>query len=402
MLAGWILLAVLLVVVIYVATGFTKIPLGTKGVVIFLGKRTGDIRDEGVTWLPPGLGKVEIFHPRERQINVERSDYYTADRVRISFKTTLRVVVTDLRALFDQGPGTYGPFTRSDSFDRAKGSEEDNIALLRLVQNSIRQSVQTLHSDQVVFAGGGPAALDKLIVHNLNSTAKRWGLKVVDLWLTDVEAHDKGVKDAMQAEYVASMQGKAHLATKEAEMGQHGLYYKIAAQIVDEARQLHGREVDFNEAFKFLQASYANERALDIAMQAASGQNSLMEVFYMQHLGIPLPQPAGAQPLLPGGSRVVRDLGAGTTTLAPPNNGTWVIGRGGQINIEGQGVSRNHARLDANGGQITITDLASTNGTYVGNRGLQAHTPVVIKPGDQIRFGQSVVRSYEQLIATVQ
>lgn len=49
-------------------------------------------------------------------------------------------------------------------------------------------------------------------------------------------------------------------------------------------------------------------------------------------------------------------------------------------------VSGNHARIDQNGNQWTVTDIGSTNGTFVNGEQLQPNVPKVISIGDTIRF----------------
>jgi pSer/pThr/pTyr-binding forkhead associated (FHA) protein len=57
-------------------------------------------------------------------------------------------------------------------------------------------------------------------------------------------------------------------------------------------------------------------------------------------------------------------------------------------------ISRAHTRVSVQGGQVTITDLKSANGTYIAVpgasewQGLVPHTPVVIVPGTRILIGQ--------------
>lgn len=48
-------------------------------------------------------------------------------------------------------------------------------------------------------------------------------------------------------------------------------------------------------------------------------------------------------------------------------------------------VSRRHATLAVSGGTVTLTDLGSTNGTWVNGRKIDA--PTVLNPGDSVRFG---------------
>lgn len=76
----------------------------------------------------------------------------------------------------------------------------------------------------------------------------------------------------------------------------------------------------------------------------------------------------------------------------PLAEGSNVLGRGtdASVWIDAPGVSRHHARIVINGGEATIEDLGSKNGTYV------ASEPVTVRrrldDGDQIRLGSVVVR----------
>ncbi len=55
------------------------------------------------------------------------------------------------------------------------------------------------------------------------------------------------------------------------------------------------------------------------------------------------------------------------------------------------GVSRRHATLRYAGGQWTITDLGSANGTFVNDKALTPHTPTVLPEGSVVRLGAFVV-----------
>lgn len=89
-----------------------------------------------------------------------------------------------------------------------------------------------------------------------------------------------------------------------------------------------------------------------------------------------------------------------------PAHGKAVLGRGGSHTDTGfidlgsaggldAGVSRQHAALDINRDRITITDLNSTNGTYVNHRQLTPHTPVRVSAGDIIYLGKLKTRVVE-------
>ena len=48
-------------------------------------------------------------------------------------------------------------------------------------------------------------------------------------------------------------------------------------------------------------------------------------------------------------------------------------------------------------GVVRLTDLESTNGTYLNDRRLPGHTPVRVKDGDRIRLGSTVVLKFVRL-----
>lgn len=63
------------------------------------------------------------------------------------------------------------------------------------------------------------------------------------------------------------------------------------------------------------------------------------------------------------------------------------------IVLEGTAVSRRHCMVERLGDQVRVTDLGSTNGTYVD--GIRAAAPVILGDGAQIQIGPHVVR-YER------
>lgn len=52
------------------------------------------------------------------------------------------------------------------------------------------------------------------------------------------------------------------------------------------------------------------------------------------------------------------------------------------------GVSRQHAQLELHGTSVYITDLASTNATYLNGARIPAHQPKLLRDGDVIWLGQ--------------
>lgn len=71
--------------------------------------------------------------------------------------------------------------------------------------------------------------------------------------------------------------------------------------------------------------------------------------------------------------------------------GEITLGRSGPgvVAFDVPGVSRRHARLTIRGDLMTLQDLGSKNGTWVGQ--VPATTPICVKDGDEIRLGPLVV-----------
>jgi pSer/pThr/pTyr-binding forkhead associated (FHA) protein len=65
------------------------------------------------------------------------------------------------------------------------------------------------------------------------------------------------------------------------------------------------------------------------------------------------------------------------------------IGRFGDVDIKllDSKVSREHARIEIEGSQCRITDLNSSNGTYINGRRLSGSTE--LKDGDEIKLGDT-------------
>ncbi|HWD37981.1 MAG TPA: FHA domain-containing protein [Fimbriimonas sp.] len=79
-----------------------------------------------------------------------------------------------------------------------------------------------------------------------------------------------------------------------------------------------------------------------------------------------------AIPLIEGETVVGREAGLGLSLTAETS------------------VSRRHAQLVRKGSEVILTDLGSTNGTFV--NGAQIQSPAVLRPGDSVQFGSSKFR----------
>jgi len=63
------------------------------------------------------------------------------------------------------------------------------------------------------------------------------------------------------------------------------------------------------------------------------------------------------------------------------------------------GVSRRHASIKlTDDNHLDLWDLGSSNGTFLNGTRLPAHKPHTIHDGDEIRFGQMVMRVYFQMM----
>ncbi|GAB5491221.1 MAG: hypothetical protein Phog2KO_14360 [Phototrophicaceae bacterium] len=57
------------------------------------------------------------------------------------------------------------------------------------------------------------------------------------------------------------------------------------------------------------------------------------------------------------------------------------------FNAHKRGVSRKHARITLHNTRMSVSDLGSTNGTYVNNQRLETNIEYPLKSGDDLRLG---------------
>jgi pSer/pThr/pTyr-binding forkhead associated (FHA) protein len=109
-------------------------------------------------------------------------------------------------------------------------------------------------------------------------------------------------------------------------------------------------------------------------------------------------EPKASKPPKPAVYGRIRFANGGTLELS--GNSEFFVGRADPpsgwlpaIDLAGHGgaaggVSRKHARIFFKEGLPYAEDLNSTNGTFLNNTRLPAHTPRRIQNGDCLRFGQ--------------
>lgn len=111
----------------------------------------------------------------------------------------------------------------------------------------------------------------------------------------------------------------------------------------------------------------------------------------------PMPKPAPsnstddeeATQVRVAGPRLIRTMGGLKVGDEMPIAGVVSMGRGQQatIRFNDQELSSLHAEFRLEGRNSTVTDLGSTNGTFINGEKIESHLPVALKEGDQIKIG---------------
>ena len=94
-------------------------------------------------------------------------------------------------------------------------------------------------------------------------------------------------------------------------------------------------------------------------------------------------------------------LEAAEVALPAPEGATdqWVIGREGDLEVQGPGVSRRHVLVRRAAGQWMVMDLGSANGTWVRGQRLQPNVPVVVHLGEVLTLGRETPVDLRQLLS---
>ena len=118
---------------------------------------------------------------------------------------------------------------------------------------------------------------------------------------------------------------------------------------------------------------------------------------------VPEPEPVGRTMVFSAAQRIAEPLEESATVrqqralliyggrrlMVAPRGATIGRSRDCEIVIDDANVSRQHAELRPRGGAWVVSDLGSTNGTRVNGR--QIHGPEVVRPGDEIEVGSSLI-----------
>lgn len=93
------------------------------------------------------------------------------------------------------------------------------------------------------------------------------------------------------------------------------------------------------------------------------------------------------------GGRGRRSLARGRLTIGRGPGNDWVI----EDSAPTPTISRSHCVIEGDGTSFSLTDLGSTNGTFVNDRQVPAHSSVRISAGDRVRMGsQGLLLSWQQ------
>jgi hypothetical protein len=116
--------------------------------------------------------------------------------------------------------------------------------------------------------------------------------------------------------------------------------------------------------------------------------------------GLPVPQGASGTGSLLGKKEVLLVIGDKIERIMLAENMHCLLGRFSQTkpsaeavdlnpyDAQEHGVSRIHAQLHIEENRLFLSDLDSTNGTFIGSEKLNPHKPTEVHNGDQLRLGR--------------
>jgi hypothetical protein len=152
--------------------------------------------------------------------------------------------------------------------------------------------------------------------------------------------------------------------------------------------------------------SYKNERT---AIYCAGCGRRLLERQPTEQQGLSWtlrPRATWGEMRLPESAVVVMQILTAVDPLVLPRAQKLVIGRGGAAGLrapdidltswgaERYGVSRRHASLEIRDDAVFLTDLGSTNGTYLNAQRLSPGDARIVCSGDELCFGNLMAHLY--------
>jgi hypothetical protein len=123
------------------------------------------------------------------------------------------------------------------------------------------------------------------------------------------------------------------------------------------------------------------------------------------------PRPSWGEMRLPPDAVLVMQILTATEPLVLPRMERLVIGRAGAAGLRNPdvdlaswgavryGVSRVHAAIEIRDEAVFLTDLGSTNGTFLNARRLSPNETRIVCSGDEVCFGNLLARLYFRHVA---
>ena len=139
-------------------------------------------------------------------------------------------------------------------------------------------------------------------------------------------------------------------------------------------------------------STLASPKTIQLSADLSNGMLSLEDLLSRGKSSKDTPLPTPPNPVATGVIRITA-MNSPTRFELVVNKDEYTIGKSAG-SVDGvipfnKMISRIHCRIVRNGGHVTITDLQSSNGTYVNKIRLQANQPCQIKNGDIIRLANS-------------
>jgi pSer/pThr/pTyr-binding forkhead associated (FHA) protein len=99
------------------------------------------------------------------------------------------------------------------------------------------------------------------------------------------------------------------------------------------------------------------------------------------------PEPEEPVPAVEESKEILLEASNGDVVILLPGENKLGRAIDNHIQIVSEKISRNHAKLVVSEEGIGVIDLGSTNGTFVNETRLERNELFVLKPGDEVRFG---------------
>lgn len=233
---------VLAMILFYFASGFRQVPVGSRGVKLFLGKRTGKTYVEGWAWnYPAPFGDIMLVGIRKKPLDLKITEILAKDNVKVDIDMALQIQITD--------PIMY------------LNSEAAEEMLQNATESDIRSIVSQIESSGIAqekgtivdtLKNGSPSKsgspLEGIVINSLIDSVATWGIEVVSVQITqirlpqDVEQANADIRIAEarqrkeQAEIVAETTEAEHVARMIKVYRDAGLDPTTAAAIAQSER----------------------------------------------------------------------------------------------------------------------------------------------------------------------